>query len=196
MPRPSKHDESRILNAAAALVAEKGPGAATMTAIGQAMGAPNGSIYHRFRTRDELLGRLWLNKAAMFQNRWADAVQIADAREAAVEAGLSIPRVAREDFDGASIMLLHRRQDFLSAGWPPDMQAEAERLGKHAGQMLGLMTKRLFGNASERSIQATSLALIDLPYAAVRRYVGTGQKPPPALDRLIERALLAVLDAD
>ena len=57
MPRPAKHDEKSILSGAATLVAARGPGAATVSAIGHAIGAPSGSIYHRFRTRDALLGR-------------------------------------------------------------------------------------------------------------------------------------------
>ena len=60
MARPTKFTESQILDAAAAIIAAAGPGAATMSAIGTAIGAPSGSLYHRFRTRDELLGRLWL----------------------------------------------------------------------------------------------------------------------------------------
>src|SRR5918995_5936402 len=130
MPRPAKHDETRILEAAASLVAARGPGAATITAIGAAIGAPNGSIYHRFRTRDELLGRLWLRKAAFFQDRFAAALRHPGARQAGLDAALSLPRAAREDFDGARIMLLHRRQDFLGGGWPAEMAAEAERLGE------------------------------------------------------------------
>src|SRR4051794_33643759 len=113
MPRPAKHDEARILSAAASLVAAGGPGAATIAAIGTAIGAPNGSIYHRFRTRDELLGRLWLQKAAFFQDRFAAALGHPDPHQAGLDAALSLPRAARDDFAGARIMLLHRREDFL-----------------------------------------------------------------------------------
>jgi AcrR family transcriptional regulator len=62
---------AQILDATAAIVAANGPGAATIGAIGNMLKAPSGSIYHRFASRDVLLGRLWLSKAAFFQNRFA-----------------------------------------------------------------------------------------------------------------------------
>ena len=86
MARPTKHDEQGILDAAAVLVAAGGPRAATVGAISQATGAPSGSIYHRFATRDELLGRLWLGKAARFQDAWVRAFEEKDARAAGLAA--------------------------------------------------------------------------------------------------------------
>jgi AcrR family transcriptional regulator len=194
MPRPTKHEERDILGAAATLVAAGGPAAATVGAIGHAIGAPSGSIYHRFRSRDALLGRLWLMKASYFQNRWARALDSADARQAGLEAALSLPRVAREDFEGARIMLLHRREDFLSEGWPPEMKAEAARLGAQVVECLGLMARRLFGRNTAAARQVTLFATLDLPFSAVRRYVATGEPPPKRLDALIERAYTAIVD--
>ena len=194
MPRPTKHEEKDILGAAAELVAAGGPAAATVGAIGHAIGAPSGSIYHRFRSRDALLGRLWLMKASVFQDRWARALDHTDARRAGLEAALSLPQVAREDLEGARIMLLHRREDFLSDGWPPEMQAEAVRLGAQVVECLDAMTRRLFGRNTEASRQVTTFATLDLPFSAVRRYVATGEPPPKRLDALIERAYTAIVD--
>ena len=194
MPRPVKHEEKDILGAASTLVATGGPGAATVGAIGHAIGAPSGSIYHRFRSRDALLGRLWLMKASCFQNAWARALDQADARQAGLNAALSLPRVAREDFEGARIMLLHRREDFLSEGWPPEMKAEAARLGAQVVECLGLMTRRLFGRNTAAARRATIFATLDLPFSAVRRYVATGEPPPKQLDTLIESAYTAIVN--
>jgi AcrR family transcriptional regulator len=193
MPRPAKHEEKSILSAAAALVAAKGPAAATVGAIGHAIGAPSGSIYHRFRSRDALLGRLWLMKASYFQSRWARALDQSDARQAGLDAALSLPQAAREDFEGARIMLLHRREDFLSEGWPPEMKAEAERLGAQVLECLGLITRRLFGRNTAAARQVTLFATLDLPFSAVRRYVATGESPPKRLDALIETAYTAII---
>ena len=194
MPRPVKYEERDILGAASALVAARGPAAATVAAIGNAIGAPSGSIYHRFRSRDALLGRLWLMKASYFQNAWARALEQDDARQAGLDAALSLPRVAREDFEGARIMLLHRREDFFSDGWPPEMKAEAARLGEQVVDCLGLMTRRLFGRNTAAARQVTIFATLDLPFSAVRRYVATGGSPPKQIDVLITRAYAAVVD--
>jgi AcrR family transcriptional regulator len=194
MPRPAKYDEKRILKAAAALVAAQGPASATITAIGSAIGAPNGSIYHRFRSRDELLGRLWLSKARFFQDRWVDAVQVPDPREAGLQAALSLPRAVRSDFEGARIMLLHRREDFLSQGWPPEMRREAKRLAKQASDALVDITRRLFGQNTNPTRQIATFATLDLPYSAIRRFVGAGEMPPALIDDLIAKAYAAIID--
>ncbi len=194
MPRPAKHDEGSILSAAAALVASRGPGAATMTAISAAMGAPNGSLYHRFRSRDELMGRLWLGKAAFFQSRWADAMADDDPRQAGLAAALSLPRAVRDDFEGARIMLLHRREDFLGDGWSTEMRAEAERLGGQQRDLTASLTRRLFGRDTLAKRRITAFAVMDLPVSAVKRYVADGERPPPLVDALIARAYAAVME--
>jgi AcrR family transcriptional regulator len=195
MPRPAKHDETRILSAAASLVAARGPKAATITAIGTAIGAPSGSIYHRFPSRNELLGRLWLTKAAFFQNRWAQALKDTNARRAGLEAALSLPRAVREDLEGARIMLLHRREDFLSQDWPPELQKEAERLGAQVKDALADITRRLFGRNTVSARHVATFAVLDLPFSAVRRFVAAGKAPPALLDDLVSTAYAAVIDA-
>ena len=67
MPRPAKFTEDQILDSALRLVAEGGPGAATIAGIAGLLGAPVGSIYHRFRSRDLLLARFWIRTIKDFQ---------------------------------------------------------------------------------------------------------------------------------
>jgi AcrR family transcriptional regulator len=191
MPRPEKFTEDRILDAAGALVARNGPSSATITAIAAAIGAPNGSIYHRFKTRDALLGRLWLRKAAFFQNNFANALDHPDPHQAGLNAALSLPRSVRADFVGARIMLLYRREDFLGEGWPSEMQNEAARLGRQVTEALAEITMRLFGNRTAASRQVAAFAVLDVPFAAVRRYVGAGEAPPLHVDNLIAAAFHA-----
>lgn len=196
MPRLAKFDEGRILDAAAKLVASRGPNAATVAAIGSALGAPSGSIYHRFRSRDALLGRLWLSKATIFQDRWAAALQISDPIEAGLQAALSMPQVVREDINGARVMLLYRREDFVSDEWPSEMKAEAEALGRQVKDGLSDMARRLFGRDSAVARRTTAFATIDIPYSAVRRYVSDSAAPPAHVDALISRVYHAVVDEE
>ena len=60
MARPPKFDEEQFLAAAGRLIATHGPARATIGAIGRAVGAPTGSIYHRFDSRDGLLAEVCL----------------------------------------------------------------------------------------------------------------------------------------
>ncbi len=193
MGRHARFSEAQILDASASLVAEAGPSAATIAAICAASGAPAGSIYHRFASRDVVLGRLWLWKAALFQDNFVAALAEPDPVEAGLRAALSLPRTARADFPAARIMLLHRREDFLGDGWPAELQAEALRLKQQVDDGLDELTRRLFGRASASASSATRFAVIDIPFAAVRRHVAANEPPPPAVDRLIEPAYLAVV---
>jgi AcrR family transcriptional regulator len=197
MPRPAKFSEPDILDAAAELVAVGGPGAATIGAIGAALSAPWGSIYHRFPARHELLGRLWLSKAAMFQNRFAAALAHRHPFTAGLEAALSLPRTARADFVGARVMLLYRREDFLADDWPRPMRDEAIRLRRQVDEVLGEITRRMFGGAGSgsgaESLRIATFAVLDVPFAATHRHVAANEPPPPYVDSLIERAYRALV---
>ena len=103
MPRAARFSDLQILDTAAAIIADGGPGAATIGEIGHRLGAPSGSIYHRFPSRNALLGRLWMQKAASFQDRFVQALQNDDAERAGLEAALSMPRSVRLDPIGAKI---------------------------------------------------------------------------------------------
>src|SRR5262245_27622524 len=196
MPRPSRFSEAQILDATAAIVAADGPSAATIGAIGHMLKAPSGSIYHRFPSRDVLLGRLWLRKAALFQNAFVAALADDDATIAGLQGALSLARTARADFAGARVMLLHRREDFLGDGWPAEMQAERRRLQRQVHDALEQITRRLFGRVSAATLQTATFAILDIPFGVVRRHVAANEPPPPAVDRLIETACLAVIRAE
>ena len=70
--------------AARALSAERGPAAATVDAIIERLKAPKGSFYHRFASRDALLGELWLATALAFQEGFVAAIEAGDGLGAAL----------------------------------------------------------------------------------------------------------------
>jgi AcrR family transcriptional regulator len=193
MPRKSRFSEAQILDATATLAAAGGPGAATIGAIGALLKAPSGSIYHRFASRDVLLGRLWLSKATFFQNRFVEALAQPNATKAGLGAALSLPRSVRADFAGARIMLLYGREDFLAGDWPVDMAADAIRLKHQIDDAMKDITRRLFGRASAEALRLTNFAILDVPFAAVRRHVAANEMPPQYVDELIAKAYLALI---
>jgi len=195
MPRPSKFTEHQILDAAARIIANSGVPAATMSAIAHALGAPSGSIYHRFQSRDELLGRLWLGKMAAFQRGFSAALQHDDPDDAAIAASLFVPQWVRSDRTGARIAIMHRREEFVGGGWLPDMEREARRLGKELDVVLDDITGRLFGEVSPTLKRSTRFAIIDIPYAGVRPHISRGEAPPPEIDNLVRAAAIASIRA-
>ncbi len=102
-------DHADFLDAALALVAKHGPAAVTVAAITARLRAPTGSFYHRFASRDALLGELWLNTVKDFQQGIAAALDAGDGLKAA----LHTPAWVRAHLDEGRLLLLYHRDDFV-----------------------------------------------------------------------------------
>jgi AcrR family transcriptional regulator len=190
MARPARFTDRDLLEAAAEVAAHGGPGSATIGAIAKQAGAPTGSLYHRFPSREVLLGTLWLDLVGRFQAGWIDAMEVADT-EAAV---LHTPAWVREHPTEARLLLLYRREDFLAGDWPPGLAERAGHVNDRAGAVLRAFTRAELGDDLPASVRRVRFALVEIPYAAVRPYVAARQPPPPDLDALVLTASQAVLD--
>jgi AcrR family transcriptional regulator len=190
--RPAKFDTEQMLDAAAGLIANGGPGQATVAAIAQRLGAPSGSIYHRFESRDLLLARLWIRTIHRAQAGFLDALGLDDLHRAATQAALHIPKWSRTHLAEATVLLLYRRED-LAASWPEDLGSEVSNLNVDLAAAMRSFTKRRFGRVTDRKLQAVTFALADVPYAACRRYLLAGRAPPAVVDDLVLKACDATL---
>jgi AcrR family transcriptional regulator len=193
MVRPAKFDESQILDSARGLVAMHGPAAATMSAIARSVRAPTGSIYHRFDSREVLLGEVWLRAAEAFQDAYFAVLRGISARDAGLAAALFFMRRVRADLAEARVLLLHRREDFVDRGWPPAMEERAKRLKVQVDTELRDFSRRLCGRADPRTLRLVTYAVLDAPFAAVRRHVAANESPPMYLDLPITATYRAVL---
>jgi AcrR family transcriptional regulator len=194
--RPAKFDEGQILESARGLVAMHGPAGATMSAIARSVRAPTGSIYHRFDSRDVLLGEVWLRAAEGFQDAYFEVLRGTPARDAGLAAALYFMGRVRADLAEARVLLLHRREDFVNRGWPPVMEARAKRLKDQVDTELRDFSRRLRGRADPRTMRLVTYAVLDAPFAAVRRHVAANETPPSYLDLPITatyRAMLSLL---
>jgi AcrR family transcriptional regulator len=192
MGRPAKFDSEQMLDAAAGLVARGGPSRATVAAIAEQLEAPSGSIYHRFESRDLLLARLWIRTVRRAQEGFVATLDGPDLADAARQAALHIPRWARSHLDEATVLLLYRRED-LAAQWPAELGAEVSGLNDDVTAAVRRFTKRRYGRITGGHLQTVAFALVDVPYAASRRYLLAGKPPPRAVDDLVLRACEATL---
>jgi AcrR family transcriptional regulator len=191
MARPARFTEEDLLRAAAEVAAERGPAGATVAAIAKAAGAPTGSLYHRFASRDLLLGRLWLELIGRFQAGWIEALERGDAAAAALHSVAWVRAQPRE----ARLLLLYRREDFLAGDWPPALADRAAHVNDRAAGVLRAYARDRLGDDGPATLRRARFALVEIPYAAVRAYVAAGQPPPPDLDALVLTASRAVLAA-
>ncbi|QIZ35671.1 TetR/AcrR family transcriptional regulator [Saccharopolyspora sp. ASAGF58] len=178
MGRPPRHDADRLLDAAVALAAETGPRGVTMAAVARAAGAPSGSVYHRFPDRAALLSALWLRTVTRFQEGVFAALG-GSPQDAAVTMARHAVEWCREHPDEARV-LLAGPGDFGLAEWPSGARERLTAGNARLEKALADLARRL-GKADERGRSRVRLAVIDLPYAVVRRYLVRGE-PIPALE--------------
>ncbi len=194
MAPPRKHDTDEILDAARTLVLRSGPRAAGVAAIARESGAPVGTLYHRFGSRDAILAAAWLRALRRFQER---ALEAAGGSEDAVETGAamagSVVSFARAMPDDAGLLLSIRRDDLLDGSPGPEVRARLDEINAPLESELERIARRLNGRADGRGMDAVMRAVVDLPYASIRRHGRSGSLPGWLEDdvRDAARALLA-----
>jgi AcrR family transcriptional regulator len=193
VPRPSKFGEDQIMDAAMRLVAEGGPNAATVAGIAGALGAPVGSIYHRFKSRDLLLARLWIRTVKRFQVGFLRALEADDLDEAALGAALYNVEWTRRHVDEARVLLLYRRED-LAERWPEELGEELAALNTDVERAVRDHVLRRYGEGGgAEAMRRVVFALVDVPYAAGRRHLVNGEPPPQLVNELVTQTLQRVL---
>jgi AcrR family transcriptional regulator len=193
MARPRKYDDDTLLGAALTLLAERGPAAVTVPAISNATGAPSGSIYHRFHSRDLILARLWVRTTARFQQGYLAALDQDDLDRAAVDAALHVVQWTRSHPTEATVLLLHRRSE-LADTWPGELGHELAGLEAATSEALADHARRRYGAApAETALHRVTFALVDVPYAACRRPLLAGQLPADDIDQLVTEAVRSLL---
>src|SRR5690349_11925609 len=113
-----KFSQDDFFSAALAIIAEQGLPAVTVAAISARLQSPTGSFYHRFASRDVLLGELWLRAVLDFQTGVGKALDAGDGLAAA----LHTPAWARKHLDQARLLLLYDRGDFIQGDWPEELR--------------------------------------------------------------------------
>jgi AcrR family transcriptional regulator len=194
MGRPAKFSDDLILDATAEAIARDGPARATVANIAAALGAPSGSIYHRFDSRDLMFARLWIRTVRRAQPGFIEALADPDLDTGAREAALHVPRWSRSHLSEAVVLLLYRRED-LSTRWPDELGDELRDLNVDLIKAYKDYCRRRYGTAARATLEATRFALFDIPYAGVRPYLAAGEPPPQRLDDLIATAVASVLRA-
>ncbi|MTV25541.1 TetR/AcrR family transcriptional regulator [Nitriliruptoraceae bacterium ZYF776] len=193
MPRPPRFSEDQILDAGLARVAEGGPGALTVTAVARRIGAPSGSIYHRFGSRDLLAGHLWLRTVEAFQAAWLDALDGSDEPlERARRGAAQVLTWSAANPDGARLLVRHRREDLLADGGPADLRDADRRQRERAAGALHDLARR-FGGDGRQHLRRVSFACVEVPTTEVRRGLALGTLPDATSHALVDETVVALL---
>ena len=179
--------------AALRLVADRGPQAVTVADLAREVGAPTGSIYHRYRSREQLLAELWMDVVEEFQGGFVASLAGASDVEGAAQVARFMAAWTREHPLEARLLLLHHRQDFVQGDWPVDLASRAAALEPAIGSALRAFAQRAFGRADADTMARLRYALLDAPIGAIKPYVQARKSLPPLLDELTHATAIAVL---
>lgn len=199
MPRPRLHRDDVVLDAARGLLVRDGASAVTTAAISRGSGAPTGSLYHRFGSRQELVAELWVRTVRRFQHGLLDACSGAEPGLDRALAGAGwVVVFASEQREDAQLLLQCRREELLGpAARSPRLAAELASLNEPVVALVRRLAEELFGAADPTAIETVTLAVVDLPQAAVARHLRTGSDPARHAEqiRFGVRALLSAAGA-
>ena len=185
MGRPSRYDEADILAGAKQVSAQRGPQNLTIAAVARHAGVPVGSIYHRYASRDEILGALWLDIVETFQERFLAALESPDAARAGLAAVRYVCGWVRRHPSEARLLLLHRREDFAADGWPASYRRRAAALAQRAEAGVKAYAARLTGRAGAAELCRVRFALVDLPTAALKHDIEAGVRPAAGVETML-----------
>ena len=185
MGRPARHATTTILECAKHVSAEVGPQKLTIAAVADRAGAPVGSIYHRYASRDEILAAVWLELVENFQERFLAELEGDDPVAAGLAAVRYTCRWVRRHPREARLMLLHHREDFAAARWPQSYRRRAQALATKAGETLQRYAVRLLGRSRPADLRSVRFAIVDLPTAGLKRDIEAGVAPSSSVEALL-----------
>ena len=182
-------EDADFLSAARSLAAASGPASVTVTSVTQKLGAPTGSFYHRFASRDVLLANVWLDTALAFQTDFVAAIKAGDGLAAA----LHTPIWVRANLEEARAFLLYHRDDFAHGNWPQDLKDRVVRQGRRVDAGYKRLARDTFGGVGTNELRLARFVLADVPKAAVGPYLRQGVAPPTIVDEMIETTYHAIV---
>jgi len=195
MAPPRKHDTDHILDVARALVLAEGPRAASVAAIAGRSGAPVGTLYHRFGSRDGLLAATWLRALERFQERATAAGEA--HHDDPVEMGVAIAGAAltfaAQDPEDAQLLLAVRRSDLMDDRPDAATHKRLDAMNVPLRDALRQVARGLHGRADARALDAVTRAVVDLPMAAIRRHLPGAEPLPGWLAGDVRDAVRALL---
>jgi AcrR family transcriptional regulator len=184
-------EHADFLDAARTLAIEHGPAAVTVGSVTQHLGAPIGSFYHRFASRDVLLAELWLTTVLAFQEGFVAAIEAGDGLAAA----LHTPHWARANLEAACFLLLHHRDDFVRGEWPDSLKLRVAGQARQVKSCVKRFARANFNSTDSRHLRRASFVLLEVPLAAVRPHLRRAERPPAIVDELIRTTYAAIVDA-
>ena len=185
----AQFDHASFLGAAREIMAERGPEAVTVDSVVERIGAPKGSFYYRFASRDTLLGEVWLKTVLAYQEGFVAAIEAGDGLRAA----LHTPTWARRHLADARLLMLYSRHDFVRGDWPAALRRAVADQAQRFETCLRTFARGAFGRVGRGEMRRAVFVLAEVPLAAVKPHLERREPPPPLVDELITKTYRAIV---
>lgn len=193
------HEEESILDAAEALLAERGGEGLTIRALSEATGASTGSLYHAFGSRAELLGRMWLRGAEAFLDLLDSEIDKAlrgptrGRGERAILAAASVlATLERDRPQTARLLIGQSREALLGEGLSAPLARSLLALDDRLGKAIRHLATARWGAADNAAIDTVRICVVDLPGALL----GADRRRAVDPERVLAAAVKGVLAGD
>ena len=194
MSRTPKYSAEQIIDAAQAEVLEHGSNT-TLLQVAQRIGAPIGSIYHRFGSREELMVTLWVRSIKRWHLRLTEIMDAGNsANETLLEMAVETARYCRAHPSEARAMTLYRHENLLKS-CPESLLDE---VGPLNNEILRRVAELAFLRFPEKTddpelVYFVFTSINMLAYGLVRPFIGSPEPIPEWMDELIRLASNAAL---
>ena len=185
----AQFDHANFLDAARGLIAERGPESVTVDSVAERIGAPKGSFYYRFVSRDALLGEVWLKTVLAYQQGFVTAIEAGEGLSAA----LHTPAWARRNLDDARLLMLYGRHDFVHGPWPAELKRGVADQAERFEVCLRTFARSAFGRVGRAEMRRSAFVLAEVPIAAVKPHLQSRERPPKLVDELISKTYRAIV---
>ena len=196
MARPRLHSLDDLLDVAEQIVVSGDPGGLTLRGLATTAGVSNGTIYHAFGSKEELLARLWLRASARLADLTVDAVSATAAQDAAskVVAVATAPlRLAQRHPGSARLFFGQRSDQLFTAEIPGELvSALAEQQQCFVSLLTGL-ADTVWQRRDRVAVDAITACIVDVPSGLVRRRLLSDQPLDATAEQRIDAAVRAVL---
>jgi AcrR family transcriptional regulator len=202
MARPRTTDLDTLLDVAEKLATAGDPEGLTLRRLATEAGVSNGSIYHAFSSKEELLARVWIRAArrllteqtAQVETSLSAASSVEDVDDTIVEAARWPAEFAIEHPSAARLFFGQRRDQLFSPdGLSSEITDELAAIQEAFTGVLVMLARARWNRADRHAVEAIAVCVVDLPGGLMQRKLVTGQGIGPQVGVHIEAACRALL---
>lgn len=198
MPRPRLHSLDDLLDVAERQVVRGDPAGLTLRSLAAASGASNGTIYHAFHSKEELLARLWLRASARLGHVIEQTTEQASSGSASPEDRVVAVATAPVDFAcrfrlSAELFFAQRSDQLFSAEIAPDLLDALAAERRRFTQRLIELAEGLWQRRDRAAVDAIAACVVDVPGGILRRALIEGRTLDDETPRRITAGVRAIL---